>query len=214
MMTIMWGGRMSDKSNFEILNSIDVTKYVEVRKNGGTELKYLSWSDAWTEFCKINPGATYKIHKDNENNAYFGNSKIGYMVYVDVTTNGLTHEMWLPVLDGANNVLKDEPYEYETKYGKKKVSAIDIFDVNKAIMRALVKCLAMHGLGLYIYRGEDIPEISEEIKKENSDKEKNKKAIFMIIEKCKENNIKCDVERLNKMSIEELKEEYKMLKGE
>jgi len=76
--------------------------------------------------------------------------------------------MWLPVMDGANNAMKDKPYTYQVKeYVNKKptgkmidktVNAATMFDINKAIMRCLVKNLAMFGLGLYIYAGEDMPE--------------------------------------------------------
>jgi hypothetical protein len=66
--------------------------------------------------------------------------------------------MWLPVLNMKFKVLKDEPYEYTTKYGTSSVDTINMFDVNKALMRCLTKNLAMFGLGLYIYRGEDLPE--------------------------------------------------------
>ena len=66
--------------------------------------------------------------------------------------------MWLPVMDNANKTMKLNPYTYKTKKGEKTVSAISMFDINKAVMRCLVKNLAMFGLGLYIYAGEDLPE--------------------------------------------------------
>ena len=88
------------------------------------------------------------------------------MVFTDVTIDGLTHEMWLPVMNGANAAMKDKPYQYQVMQWQngKKVSvtkdcaAADMFDINKTIMRCLVKNLAMFGLGLYIYAGEDLPE--------------------------------------------------------
>jgi hypothetical protein len=66
--------------------------------------------------------------------------------------------MWLPVMDGANKAMKAEAYTYTTKYGEKDVEPASMFDINKTIMRCLVKNLAMFGLGLYIYAGEDLPE--------------------------------------------------------
>jgi hypothetical protein len=66
--------------------------------------------------------------------------------------------MWLPVMDGKNKAMKREAYKYMTKFGEKSVEAFTMFDVNKAIMRCLTKNLAMFGLGLYIYAGEDLPE--------------------------------------------------------
>ena len=74
--------------------------------------------------------------------------------------------MWLPVMDGANKAMKAYSYEYSTKYATKNVNAATMFDVNKTVMRCLVKNLAMFGLGIYIYKGEDLPEepTKEEVK--------------------------------------------------
>jgi hypothetical protein len=80
------------------------------------------------------------------------------MVYTTVTAGGLTYEMWLPVMDNANKSMKLSAYTYQTRNGEKSVEAISMFDINKAVMRCLVKNLAMFGLGLYIYAGEDLPE--------------------------------------------------------
>lgn len=146
---------MSDvKSEFQKLYSKDVNQYVE-QKNG---LNYLSWAYAWAEFKKIYPNATYEVKKDENGRCYFGDENIGYMVYTLVQAGGIVHEMWLPVMDGANKAMKDKPYKYTTRYGEKTVEAMTMFDVNKTIMRCLVKNLAMFGLGLYIYAGEDLPE--------------------------------------------------------
>lgn len=139
-------------NKFEKLLSLNVNDKVE-KKNG---LSYLSWSYAWDYFMKEYPDATYEIVKFDGKPYYADNS--GAMCYTKVTANGLTHEMWLPVMDGANKAMKSEAYEYNTKYGKKSVEAFTMFDVNKTIMRCLVKNLAMFGLGLYIYSGEDLPE--------------------------------------------------------
>jgi DNA-directed RNA polymerase subunit RPC12/RpoP len=131
-----------------------VNDYVE-KKN---KLSYLSWSYAWAEFKKIYPDATYRVCKDESGRCYFGDENIGYMVYTNVTAGGLTYEMWLPVMDNNNKSMKMNAYTYATKYGEKTVDAISMFDINKAVMRCLVKNLAMFGLGLYIYAGEDLPE--------------------------------------------------------
>jgi hypothetical protein len=87
------------------------------------------------------------------------------MVSTTVTVGELTIPMHLPVLDGANKAMKAETYTYATKYKEKECKAASMFDINTAIMRCLTKNLAMFGLGLYIYAGEDIPSIdnSEEI---------------------------------------------------
>ena len=142
------------REKFQELYSLNVNKYVE-KKN---DLSYLSWSYAWAEFKKIYPDATYEIKKDDQGRCYFGDDHIGYMVYTSVTAGGLTYEMWLPVMDGANKAMKTLAYTYATRYGEKTVEAMTMFDVNKTVMRCLVKNLAMFGLGLYIYAGEDLPQ--------------------------------------------------------
>lgn len=147
-------------------------KFIQLNVNEHTETKndltYLSWAWAWQETLKICPTATYEIKhfldKDGVNRCYQYDPKLGYMVFTSVTVNGLTREMWLPVMDGANKAMKTEAYKYTTKYGEKVVEAATMFDINKTIMRCLTKNLAMFGLGIYIYAGEDLPiEISEPI---------------------------------------------------
>lgn len=142
------------REKFQELYSLDVNKYVE-KKQG---LSYLSWANAWAEFKKIYPDATYIIAKDENGKCYFGDEEIGYMVYTSVNAGGLTYEMWLPVMDNNNKAMKLKSYTYATRNGDKTVEAISMFDINKAVMRCLVKNLAMFGLGLYIYSGEDLPE--------------------------------------------------------
>lgn len=129
-------------SDFKKLSEIDVSKWVE--KKG--QFTYLSWSHAWSEFVKNYPDATYEILKNELNLPYF-NSDAGGMVYTKVTAGGLTHEMWLPIMDYKNQAKKQ----------------FDMMDVNKTVMRCLVKNLAMFGLGLYIYAGEDLPEVTEQL---------------------------------------------------
>lgn len=142
---------------FETLNSINVNEHTE-QKNG---LTYLSWAWAWQEVKKVYPDATYTIKKFENSLPYVYDEKVGYMVFTEVTIEGLTHEMWLPVMDGANKAMKSEPYTYTTRYGEKTVESATMFDINKTIMRCLVKNLAMFGLGLYIYAGEDLPTVEE-----------------------------------------------------
>ena len=147
---------------FETLNNANVNGHTE-EKNG---LTYLSWAWAWAEVKKAFPEANYTIEKFN-GLPYVYDENTGYMVYTTVTIEGITHEMWLPVMDGANKAMKAKPYTYtEKRYGKeesKTVAAATMFDVNKAIMRCLVKNLAMFGLGLYIYAGEDLPESEQAV---------------------------------------------------
>lgn len=145
------------REKFVELYTKDVNKYTE-KKNG---LTYLSWAYAWAEFKKVYPDATYEVAKDADGRCYFGDENIGYMVYTSVTAGGLTYEMWLPVMDTNNKSLKLNPYTFSTRSGERTVEAVTMFDINKAIMRCLVKNLSMFGLGLYIYAGEDLPETQE-----------------------------------------------------
>lgn len=180
------------ESIFNKLNAIDVSGKTEKKK----DLTYLSWCWAWAEVKKLYPDANYNIRRFGENNLpYVFDEKTGYMVFTDVTIEGITHEMWLPVMDGANKAMKAEPYTYKTKYDDKTCDAADMFDVNKAIMRCLTKNLAMFGLGLYIYAGEDLPEESkiqqtekekEEAEKQLAEKEALAKLKQDVLALCKE----------------------------
>ena len=147
---------MADNNVFETLNAINVNGHTE-SKNG---LTYLSWAWAWAEVKKVYPDAVYEIEKFN-GIPYAYDPLTGYMVYTKVTIGDVTHEMWLPVMDGNNKAMKAEPYEIQTKYKTITVASATMFDINKTIMRCLVKNLAMFGLGLYIYTGEDLPETEE-----------------------------------------------------
>lgn len=147
---------------FDELNSINVNDRTETKKSGNTELTYLSWTWAWAEVKKRYADAHYEIVMF-DGLPYVYDENTGYMVFTNVTIEGITHMMWLPVMDGANKAMKKEAYTYSTKYsGEKTVEPASMFDVNKTIMRCLVKNLAMFGLGLYIYAGEDLPESEKE----------------------------------------------------
>ena len=145
-------------SVFNKLNAIDVSKKVEKKQ----KLTYLSWAWAWSEVKKNYPSASYTIFKNELNQPYIYDEKTGYMCYTTVTIEDESLEMWLPVMDGANKAMFDESYTYTVKdWGgggtkEKTVEAATMFDVNKTIMRCLTKNLAMFGIGLYIYAGEDL----------------------------------------------------------
>lgn len=160
---------MEELKHFEKLYKIDCSDKTEKKSNGSVELTYLSWCYAWAETKKLYPNAKYEIMKFGEQQLpYVYDEKTGYMVFTKVEIEGITHEMWLPVMDSANKAMKDKPYTYKVKkYNyktqsyelvEKNVEAATMFDINKTIMRCLTKNLAMFGLGLYIYAGEDLPE--------------------------------------------------------
>lgn len=151
---------MIEKSVFENLFEVNVNDHIEKKK----DLSYLSWPYAWAEVKKRYPKANYKIHQFGEKQLpYVFDEGIGFMVFTSVTIEDITHSMWLPVMDSSNKAMKSEGYTYDTKFKKDiSVEPATMFDVNKAIMRCLVKNLAMFGLGLYIYSGEDLPEFETE----------------------------------------------------
>ena len=189
------------KNTFDILNAVNVNEHTETKDTGKVKLTYLSWAWAWSEVKKRFPDAQYEIIKFN-GLPYVFDEKTGFMVYTTVTIEGITHEMWLPVMDGNNRAMLDHAYEVKTKYNSFTVQPATMFDVNKAIMRCLTKNLAMFGLGLYIYAGEDLPETPDEeistpapkktasTKKESTadSTEKARASYQELISYCKENN--------------------------
>lgn len=137
---------MSDKTcnAFEQLSKINVNEHIE--KKGG--FSYLSWPFAVSELRKHHPEATWEVKRFN--NLPYLQTPLGYLVEVEVIVNGIAMSQIHPVLDNRNQVIK-EP---------------NVFHINTSIQRCLVKAIALHGLGLYIYAGEDLP-IDEEPQETN-----------------------------------------------
>lgn len=131
-----------EKSVFETLNKINVEEHIET-KNG---LRYLSWAWAWAEVKKQYPLATYTVYETPTGCFYWTDGRTAW-VKTGVSIEGLEHIEYLPVMDYNN---KSIPLEKITSY-----------DVNKSIQRSLTKALARHGLGLYVYAGEDLPECED-----------------------------------------------------
>lgn len=144
---------MEDKktTTWQVLSAINCNDKTE-KKNG---LTYLSWAWAWGIVKEKCPDANYKV-RQYDGKPYLFDENLGYLVTTEVTINGETIEMSLPVMDSANKAQKHEPYTWG-KYNKT-CEAATMFDINTAIMRCLTKNLAMFGLGHYIYAGEDIPQ--------------------------------------------------------
>ena len=137
---------MEKKSVFEVLNAIDCSEHIE-KKNG---LTYLSWAWAWQILKKNYPTATYTIYEDAEGRNYHTDGRTCW-VKTGVSVEGMEHIEYLPVMDYNNrSILWDK---------------VTSFDVNKAIQRSLTKAVARHGLGLYIYAGEDLPDAADEEKR-------------------------------------------------
>lgn len=127
------------KSVFETLNAVNCNEHTE-RKNG---LTYLSWAWAWAEVKKRYPSAFYTIYETPEGRPYWSDGRTCW-VKTGVTIEGLEHIEYLPVMDYRNVSIP--------------LDKITSMDMNKAIQRSLTKAAARHGLGLYIYAGEDLPE--------------------------------------------------------
>lgn len=149
------------KGVFATLNAINVNDHTEVKDNGTDKLTYLSWVWAWQQVKTKYPEVSYEV-KHWDGKPFLYEEALGYMVETSVTIQGETMTMWLPVMDSKNKAMKAQPYSYKTKYGEKWVNAATMFDINTTIMRCLVKNLAMFGLGLYIYAGEDLPQEEKE----------------------------------------------------
>jgi len=127
------------RSVFETLNAVNCNEHTE--KKG--QLTYLSWAWAWAEVKKRYPGAVYTIYEDPAGRPYFDDGRTCW-VKTGLTIEDLEHIEYLPIMDGRNQSIP--------------VERVTSFDVNKAIQRSLTKAAARHGLGLYIYAGEDLPE--------------------------------------------------------
>jgi Protein of unknown function (DUF1071). len=147
------------ENTFNRLNKINVNEYTEKKGN----LTYLSWSNAWEAVKRECPSASYEIKKNEANMPYFFERGVGYMVMTTVTIESEILEMWLPVMDYKNKAMLEPT----------------MTDINKALMRCLAKNLAMFGLGLYIYKGEDLP--SEEDKAEQQEREAEKQSITAVM---------------------------------
>ena len=139
---------------FSTLYGLNVNPYTE-KKNG---LTYLSWAWAWAIVKSRYDDANYRIHLFGDKQLpYVYDEDTGYMVFTTVTIGGTAHTMWLPVMDGQNRAMKSKPYKIQTKAKEITVDPATMFDINKTIMRCLVKNLGMFGVGSYIYAGEDLP---------------------------------------------------------
>lgn len=134
---------MNTQSSFNVLNAIDCNEHTEKKGN----LTYLSWAWAWQIVKKNFPDAFYTIYEDKDGIPYFTDGKTCW-VKTGVTIQGLEHIEYLPIMNFSN---KSIPLDQVTST-----------DMNKTIQRSLTKACARHGLGLYIYAGEDLPDGAEQ----------------------------------------------------
>lgn len=156
---------------FVELNKINVNDKTEKKGN----LTYLSWAWAWGELKKKHPDANSTIYENEQGWNYFTDGKTAW-VKTGVTVEGIEHIEYLPIMDYKNQSI---PLERITST-----------DVNKAIQRSMTKAIARHGLGLYIYAGEDIPNVDEEM-----DKEKTEKVKKLVVSETKVKALKSQAEK-------------------
>tara|TARA_R110000782_G_scaffold96183_2_gene180632 strand:- start:3147 stop:3782 length:636 start_codon:yes stop_codon:yes gene_type:complete len=127
------------KTVFDTLNAINVNDRTETKNN----LTYLSWAWAWQTVKENYPTATYTIY-ENEGGMFYHSDGKSAWVKTGVTIEGIEHIEYLPVMDFRNASIQ--------------IEKINSTDVNKSIQRSLTKAIARHGLGLYVYAGEDLPQ--------------------------------------------------------
>ena len=142
------------------MNQIDLLKVnVNDHKEEKNGLSYLSWAWAWAEVLKADPKADFAVQTFN--GQPFMTVGDTAMVWVSVTIFGKPVTCWLPVMNSRNSPISIAGRTFKDKYGKDQIEKVDAFNVNTSLMRCLTKAVAMHGLGLYIYAGEDLPEKEE-----------------------------------------------------
>ena len=127
------------KTVFDTLNAINVNDRTETKNN----LTYLSWAWAWQTVKENYPTATYTIYENEGGMFYHSDGKTAW-VKTGVTIEGIEHIEYLPVMDFRNASIQ--------------IEKLNSTDVNKSIQRSLTKAIARHGLGLYVYAGEDLPQ--------------------------------------------------------
>ena len=189
---------MSNTNNvFEILNKVDVSEHME--KKG--QFNYLSWAHAVRELLKVCPTATWEVHlfdnQDGTKQPYMKNGTGSY-VQVSVDVEGIIRTQLHPVLDNRNQPI-DNP---------------NAFQVNTSVQRCLAKAIAQHGLGLYLFAGEDLPEADELTKKqidtiiklaEKLDGKEQQKGIGDAVygKQINSNNYEMSINKINKMIKEQ-----------
>ena len=137
------------------LLTLNVNEHTEKKAN----LTYMSWAWAWAEALKADPQATFNVQMFGDKCYMEINGTA--MVWVTVTMFGKPMVCQLPVMDNSNKPITVEGTTTVNKYGKEIITKLDSFNVNTAIMRCMTKALSLHGLGLYIYSGDDLPSFVE-----------------------------------------------------
>ena len=141
---------MTDNLAWSQLKKIDVEKEKMVKKKG--KYSYISWAMAWSALCDIYPDATFEKHCNEQGFPYFKDENGWCFTKVTVIVNGKSITEMLPVLNNYNKPIKNP----------------DSMDVNTSLQRCLAKAVALHGLGVHVYSGEDIAEIPDNLGEEDA----------------------------------------------
>lgn len=168
------------KSVYETLAAVNVMPFTEKKEDDG--LTYLSWATAWAMVMERYPDSNYRQLP------YQYDENFGIMVHTEVTIEGVTREMWMPVMDKKYKAMKAVPYTYKTRYGDKTVEAATMHDINTAYMRCLAKNIAMFGLGIKLYVGEDIPSFDTKKRIEECKSVKELNALYVELDKDEQEN--------------------------
>jgi len=171
---------------FEELNNINVQDKIEKKGN----LSYLSWAFAWEQLKIKHPKAKYKVYERDNGINYWTDDRTAW-VKVSVTVDDIEHIEYLPIMDYKNKSIS--------------VNQVSSFNVNTSIQRAITKAIARHGLGLYIYAGEDIPSAEKDDILEEEKKETKEKQITKKLSKVFDDDMKQVMQDVNKNTAEKIK---------
>ena len=147
---------MERPDTFKKLCSLNLNDVKEQKGEGRNALDYISWAWAWQRLHELYPTATSTVYENAQGWNYHTDGRTCW-VKVGVTVEGLEFVEYLPVMDNRNHSIP--------------ANQVTSFDVNKAIQRAMTKAIARHGLGLYVYAGEDLPDAADNESRDYTNKQ-------------------------------------------
>tara|TARA_R100000655_G_scaffold15365_2_gene34197 strand:- start:702 stop:1469 length:768 start_codon:yes stop_codon:yes gene_type:complete len=165
---------MKDNPAWGQLKAVDVVEKKMVEKKNN--LSYISWAMAWSALCDIYPDATFEKHCNEQGFPYFKDEQGWCFTKVTVNVNGKSITEMLPVLNYANKAIQNP----------------NSFEVNTSLQRCLAKAIALHGMGVHIYSGEDIADIPTEVEKPKPIQKPEVKKVEEQVKKVEETTSKPD----------------------
>ena len=165
---------MKDNPAWGQLKAVNVEEKKMVEKKNN--LSYISWAMAWSALCDIYPDATFEKHCNEQGFPYFKDEQGWCFTKVTVTVNGKSITEMLPVLNYANKAIQNP----------------NSFEVNTSLQRCLAKAIALHGMGVHIYSGEDIADIPTEVEKPKSIQKQEIKKVEEQVKEVEEKTSKSD----------------------